>query len=290
MRIIILSLIAFFSITTFSNAQEKESIFSMQKISENIYMLKGKGGNIGLNIGPKSTLMIDDQFANLTPGILAQIHTLSKNPVQYLVNTHHHGDHTGGNANMSEAGATIVAHDNVYKRLTEQQKEAAMLPNITFSKDVTFHFNGEPVMIFHVHNAHTDGDAIVFFTQSNVIHTGDVMFKGRYPFIDLKSGGSISGYIKALENILALTDVTTKIIPGHGDLASPKDLAVTINMLKDIHKKVSDLHAAGKTEAEVLAMKDITASYDAKGFGDGFINTERMLKTVYADIAQQKTK
>lgn len=290
MRTFIFSLITVLSMPIISFGQEKGSIFSMQKISENIYMLKGKGGNIGLNIGPKSTLMIDDQFANLTPGILEQIHMLSKKPVQYLVNTHHHGDHTGGNANMSAEGATIVAHNNVYKRLSEQDKETAMLPNITFSEDVTFHFNGEPVMIFHVHNAHTDGDAIVFFTQSNVIHTGDVMFKGRYPFIDLKSGGSIEGYIKALENILILTDANTKIIPGHGDLAGPKDLAITINMLKDIYGKIASLHASGKTEAEVIANKGITTSYDGKGFGDGFINTERMLKTIYADLDSKKSK
>lgn len=287
MRTIIFSLITLFSLSTFSFSQEKENIFSLKKISENIYMLKGKGGNIGLNVGPKSTLMIDDQFANLSPAILEQVKSLSKNPLQYLVNTHHHGDHTGGNANMSGAGATIVAHDNVYKRLTDQEKETAMLPNITFSTDITFHFNKEPVMVLHLHNAHTDGDAIVYFTQSNVLHTGDVLFKDRYPFIDLNSGGSIQGYIKAQQTILALTDTDTKIIPGHGDLATASDLKKSITMLTSIYAKVNRYYSAGKTEAEILEIKEITASYDAQGYGDGFINTERMLKTVYADITNK---
>lgn len=286
----ILALLLLVSTTTIAQQKNEKTKITLEKLTDNMYLLKGRGGNVGLNFGPESTLMIDDQYANLTDDIVAAIHTVSKNPIQYVFNTHHHGDHTGGNINMEKNGATIVAHQNVRKRLSEIEKNSEQLglPVITFSKDVTFEFNGEPVLFFHVDNAHTDGDAVVYFTQSNVIHTGDVLFNGRYPYIDLKSGGSVTGYIAALKNIFSLTDQDTKIIPGHGDLANQKDLKQSMEMLESIYSQVTSELKKGATTEQILANKSITAKYDELGFGDGFISTEKMLQTVITELTEKK--
>ena len=152
---------------------------------------------------------------------------------------------------------------------------------ITFSDDMNFYINGERVMVIHLHNGHTDGDAIVYFTNSNVIHTGDLFFKGKYPFIDTNSGGTPKGYLNAIYKIIGLADEDTKIIPGHGDLANIEDLRETQSMLRDLIKKVTQLKKEGKTEDQIASMKEITAPFDAKGFGDGFIKPEKFLRILY---------
>jgi glyoxylase-like metal-dependent hydrolase (beta-lactamase superfamily II) len=283
----------------FTNAQndggDKDGIRLIQ-VKDDIYMIEGKGGNIGLSFGSDGVFMIDNKFADMSEDILKEIKKKDKNLVQFLINTHHHGDHTGGNINMKEAGATIVAHENVRKRLSESFKNATSksegdprkLPTITFTEDMTFHYNGEEIMVFHVHDAHTDGDAIVYFTGSNVIHTGDVLFKDRYPYIDLDNGGSVMGYIRALEKIGMLADDKTVIIPGHGNVASKNDLEATANMLSMLYKRVSYHYVNKKSEAEIIAMRDFTKQYDDKGFGKGFISTERMLQTLYNDVKKTR--
>jgi len=171
------------------------------QLSKNIYMLVGAGGNIGVSVGDDGVFIIDDQFAPLSEKILNAIKQLSDQPLNFLVNTHHHGDHTGGNANMAKAGATIIAHDNVKKRLQQPKRDGSFnpkeaIPIITFNDQLNITINGESIAVFHVEHAHTDGDALLYFTESNVLHTGDTYFNGRYPFIDLNSGGSVHGYIE----------------------------------------------------------------------------------------------
>jgi len=251
-------------ITTFAFAQgrfDKVEI-KVEKISDHIYMLQGAGGNIGISTGDDGVFMIDDQFAPLSDKIKAAIKTVSDKPVKFLVNTHFHGDHSGGNANFEADGAIIVAQDNVRKRLASNEKTAsAGLPVITFSEDATFYQNGDDVFLTHVHNAHTDGDALVYFAQSNVLHTGDTFFNGRFPFIDINRGGSIEGDIAAAKKGLILINDDTKIIPGHGKLATKADYQKYHDMLVGIKNNVMKAIEDNKTLEEVTAMESITSDY-----------------------------
>jgi len=190
------------------------------KVAEDIYMLEGAGGNIGVCVGPEGVLVIDDQFAPLTDKIKAAITAISDKPIRFLFNTHFHGDHTGGNENFAKAGVAIVAHDNVRKRLSTEQYNAIFdrktppspaeaLPIVTFNDSVTFHIGGEEITCFHVPNAHTDGDAIVFFPRDNVVHMGDCLFNGLYPVLDISAGGSAAGMIAAADRMLKVTNADT---------------------------------------------------------------------------------
>ena len=259
------------------------------KLTENTYMLTGAGGNIGVSIGDDGVFIIDDQFAPLSEKILTAIKTLSDKPLSFVVNTHWHGDHTGGNENMANAGATIVAHDNVRNRLTQPKRDGSTNPNealpvITYNDKLRLHINGESVLVFHVSNAHTDGDSILYFPESNVLHTGDTFFSGRYPYIDLNSGGSVKGYIEAVKRGLMLIDEDTKIIPGHGPLSTKADYESFLKMLETLYDKVSAAIAEGKSEEDVKTDESITKAYDDLGFGTGFINSERIRLTFYKSL------
>lgn len=271
-------------------AQNKEVKITTEKLTDYIYVLKGRGGNIGLFIGEKEVFMIDDQFAPLSEKILEAIRTISDKPIKYLVNTHWHGDHTGGNANMQKEGAVIVSHENVRKRMGTEQvvwgkkrpaspKEA--LPVITFSDDMRFYIDEEDIFITHVHNAHTDGDALVYFTTSNVLHVGDTYFQGKFPYIDLGSGGSIDGYIKGIEKMLVLSDDDTKIIPGHGNVTSKKELNTYLKMLKGLKTNVMNAINEGKTLEEVKNNAAITKDYTSFS---GWITEERIRETIYKSL------
>jgi len=292
---IILSATFLFSVFT-AHAQSdtgQEINTKMLKVSNNIYMLEGKGGNIGLSFGDDGIFMIDDQYAEGVEQIQNDIKKISDKPVRFLINTHFHGDHTGGNVAMAETGTVIFSHENVRSRLqdimeTEKKKTPKeSLPVITFSDDLTFYFNGEKIYVFHVHNAHTDGDAMVYFTKSNVLHAGDVFFNGKYPFIDTNNGGSIKGYMSAINKALLVINEDTKIIPGHGNIASYSDFKDFQEMLSISYRKVAKKYLVSKTEAEVLADTSLTQMYDDKGYGDGFINRERFLKMLYAEFAKE---
>lgn len=273
--------------STFAFSQEQQ----LTKVKDQIYMIQDRGGNIGVSVGSDGIFMVDDQFAQNIAQTQKTIATLKNEPVQFLINTHHHGDHTGGNLAMAQTGTIIVSQENVRTRLFEllQEKknlsEDALLPMVTFTEDISFHFNDEKIYIFHVHNAHTDGDAMVYFMGSNVLHMGDVFFKARYPYVDLKSDGSIKGYIKALSQVIMMIDEDTVVIPGHGDLATLKDVIFTRNMLQDIYDQVTVLAKKGMSEAEILKNKSITQKYDALDYGSGFITTEKMLQTAYQEIS-----
>ncbi|WP_420571797.1 MBL fold metallo-hydrolase [Kordia sp.] len=291
---ITLSLI-FFLATSNGFAQKKEVQIKVNKVTDNVYMLIGQGGNIAISVGEDGVFMIDDQFAHLTPKILKAIQSVTDKPVKFLINTHWHGDHTGGNENMQQEGAVIVAHENVRKRMSIEQfnkdrnrttpaspKEA--LPVVTFSKDVSFHFNRESIFIFHVHEAHTDGDAMVYFTKSNVLHMGDTYFQGKYPFIDLNSGGSTQGYIVAIKKALLLINDDTKVIPGHRSLSTKAELQAYVEMLEDIEKNIITEISAGKLEEEVTKNTSLTKKYDDLGYGDWFISGEVLRKTFYRSL------
>lgn len=265
-------------------SQNSEVTIETTKLSDNVYMLVGQGGNIGVSIGDDGVFIIDDQFEQLTPKILEAIRTLSDKPLQFLVNTHYHGDHTGGNENMAKQGIKIIAHENVRKRLVDGEKPKDALPIITFNDRVNVHMNGEDVNVHHVEHAHTDGDAMLFFTKSNVLHTGDTYFHKRYPYIDVKSGGSIDGYIKAIKKGLTLINDDTKIIPGHGPVSNKEEYQSFLTMLETLRKNVQAEIENGKTEDEVAANAAITKEYDDLGYAWNFINSERIRRTIYQSL------
>jgi cyclase len=258
-----------------------------EKLSPTTYVLFGAGGNIGVSVGEDSVFIIDDQFAPLTPKIQAAIKTLTDKPVQFVLNTHWHGDHTGGNENFGKAGALIVAHENVRKRMSSEQMieflrskvpaaPKAALPVVTFSQDVAFHLNGDEIFAFHVPKAHTDGDAIIHFRKSNIIHMGDTFFNGFYPFIDFSSGGTPDGLIACADRVLSIADDKTKIIPGHGPMSNKAELKVYRDMVATVWGRVSKLVKEGKKLDEILAAKP-TADYDER-WGKGFIPPARFVE------------
>ena len=263
------------------------------KVTESIYMLRGAGGNIGLAVGNDGTFMIDDQYAPLTEKILAAIKDITDKPVEFLINTHWHGDHVGGNENINGEGAILVAHENVRVRMsTEQFMKAfnntvppspeAALPEITFTDSMTFHFNGGDIHVFHVKNAHTDGDAIIHFRNDNVIHMGDTFFNGMYPFIDVSSGGRIRGMINTAEHVLKIANDETKIIPGHGPLSNVAELREYRDMLTRVYQTILPMVRQQKNKGEVILAKP-TEALDEK-WGGGFMQPDIFVGIVYDSI------
>lgn len=276
---------------TLSCAQNNQEVtIKVDKLSEHVYMLIGQGGNIGVSVGEDGVFVIDDQFAPLSSNIIEAIRTVSDKPIKFLANTHWHGDHTGGNANFQKEGAIIMAHTNVRKRLKETPKrDGSMnpkeaLPVITFSDKMSLHMNGEEVAIYHPDNAHTDGDAILYFTESNVLHTGDTYFKGWYPYIDLNSGGSVNGYIQAVKNSLMLIDDETKIIPGHGPVSNKKEYAAFLEMMQGLKAIIQAEIEKGKTEEQVANDESLTKTYDEQGYSWRFITSEKIRRTFYKSL------
>lgn len=254
------------------------------KVADGVYMLEGAGGNIGLSVGDDGAFLIDDQFAPLNEKITAAIASVTDKPVEFVLNTHYHGDHTGGNEPFGTAGAHIVAHNNVRIRLAEAEPATPVdaMPVITFSEAATFFRNGQELYIFHPENAHTDGDAIIHFRNENVVHMGDVFFSGRFPYIDVSAGGGINGYIAAQEAVAAMIDDDTKLIPGHGPLSSKTELLASTAMLKDVRARIQALIDDGLDEEAVVAA-DPLADLD-EVWSWQFINTERMTRAAYQSL------
>ena len=265
-----------------------------EKVAEDLYMLIGRGGNIGLSVGKSGSFLVDDQYAPLSDKILAAVKAITPDPVRFVVNTHWHGDHTGGNENMGKAGAFVVAHENVRKRMSSEQFIATFqrttppspesaLPVVTFAEGVTFYWNGEEIRVFHVPPAHTDGDSIVQFVKADVVHMGDTFFNGfNYPFIDVSSGGRVDGVIGAADRVLAAVSDKTRIIPGHGPLATKADLLVYRDSVKLLRDRIAKLKAEGKSKDAVIAAKP-TADYDAK-WGQGFIKPDVFTGLVFDSL------
>lgn len=268
-------------LTESSSAQNFDSVqIKTYKLSETIYMLEGNGGNIGLLTGKDGTVMIDDEFAPLSEKIKDAVKKITDAPVRFVINTHFHGDHVGGNENFGKEGAIIVAQSNSRLRMTTDQFNATLhdtvkaapydaLPKITFGDSVTLHLNGETVQVTHVPHTHTDGDAIIYFKESNIIHTGDVFVRYGLPFIDQPHGGSIDGMIAGTDVILNLANENTKIIPGHGAIATRKDVIDYKNMLMTIRNRIADAIKQGKNVNEIIAMdptKEYTTAFERSAF------------------------
>ena len=256
-----------------------------------VYVLTGAGGNIGLSIGADAAFVIDDQFAPLTPKILAAIRTVTPLPVRFVVNTHWHFDHTGGNENMGKAGALLIAHENVRKRMstdqfiellkrTEKAAPAAALPVVTFTDSVTFHLNGDDMVAFHVPPAHTDGDVIVHFTKADVVHMGDTFITRGYPFADLSSGGNVNGIIGAADRVLAICTPQTIIIPGHGLASTDCALLKTWrDMLVTIRERVRAQMQQNRTLDQMKAA-GLSAEFDER-WGKATIKPDVLIEFMY---------
>jgi cyclase len=259
-------------------------------LADGVYMLMGRGGNVGVSIGADGIFIVDDQYADMAGKIRAALDSLGGGPVRYVLNTHWHPDHTGGNEAFRKEGALVFAHENVRRRMAAGQDiwpinlevkpaPAAALPRMTFTDTVTFHMNGQDIVVIHVPPAHTDGDAIVFFRQANVVHMGDLFWTHHYPFIDLSSGGSVDGVIAAVDHVLGQIGPDTKVIPGHGPLSDRVGLQAYERMLKTVRTRVKEAIAQGKTEKQVLAA-GLTKEWDDVN-GDPTL----LLRMVYEDLS-----
>ncbi len=253
-----------------------------QPVAGSVHMLKGMGGNIGVSAGEDGILIIDDQFAPLAEKIATALGELGSDTPKYIINTHYHGDHTGSNAYFHEhKHATIFAHENVRVRLASDSKTAPQaLPTVTYADGVKFHFNQETIHVFHLAAAHTDGDSVVWFEQPDVLHTGDLFFNGMFPFIDLKAGGSVQGYINAIESLLAKIDEQTQIIPGHGPLASKQDYQAFLAMIISTRNEVLAHKEKGLSVDEVVA-KGLDPKWQSWDWN--FITEERWIRTLYPE-------
>jgi cyclase len=261
----------------------------VSKVAGGVYMLEGSGGNIGVSVGEDGIVIVDDQFAPLAPKIKAALKGISDQPVRFVINTHFHGDHTGGNAQFGTE-STIIAHENVRKRLQEggvvggnsvnpAPKEA--LPVITFNDRATVHLNGEDIRAIHFPNGHTDGDSVIFFPKSNVVHMGDDFVTYGFPFVDVHNGGSVSGMIAGVEKVLTMVPTDVKIIPGHGAISTPGDVRKFVDMLKDTRALVAKAAADGKT-AEQMKTEHLLSKYE--DLGKGFIKTDAWIDLLLADV------
>ena len=290
-RIAIVAAFALLALAPLSAQDFSQVEIRTTKVADGLYALEGAGGNLGLVVGEKGAFLIDDQYAPLTDRIIAAVAAVTDKPIRFVFNTHWHGDHTGGNENMDQAGALIVAHDNVRKRMSAGQFMAfferdvppspdGALPVVTFNDRVTFHVGGHTVHAIHVPDAHTDGDAIVHMEEANAVHTGDIVFYGLYPFIDYGSGGSLAGMIEATDSVLALADDDTAVITGHGGPVIDKSqLQEYRDMLASVHRRLVELIVDGATLEQVQAA-GVTADFDEK-WGQGFIGPERWVELNY---------
>jgi cyclase len=298
-KISTLAVVGITLVATAAYAQERDFskvTIKTTKLTESVYLLEGSGGNIGVSVGEDGVVLIDDQFGPLTPKIQAAVAAITPKPIKFVLNTHWHSDHVGGNENLAVAGAVIVAHDNVRKRMSVNQFIELMktsvpasppraLPVVTFSTDATLHLNGEDLHIIHVGPAHTDGDSIVVLPKAKVVHMGDCYMTISYPFADLGSGGNFDGFVGVADQVLGLTDDSFKIIPGHGALSNKAELKSWRDMLSTIRARVKKQADAGKS-LDAIQKQKLTAEYDEK-WGKGFIKPEQVIEFAFKALKGQ---
>ena len=295
-QVLFLALFSLWAIHPLAFAQDFSKVqVETVKVAENVYMLVGAGGNIGVFAGENGILLVDSQFSQLTEKIKAAIAAINPGPVRFLINTNWHYDHVYGNEPLGKAGAVIIAHENTWKRMTSEQTypefdfkqppaAAAARPVVTFLDSLTLHFNGETFQLIHIENAHSDADILVFAPRANVMQTGDLYLSSGYPFFDISHGGSINGMIAAAGQILEVIDENTKVIPGHGPLSDRAGVEQFKNMMVTVRGRIVKLIKEGKTIEEVLASKP-TADFDtARGLG---LPAETFVKIVYAELSKQ---
>jgi cyclase len=296
-KVVLISALFFTSFHSAATDKPKPKIeaeFITTKVASGLYMLEGIGrltsGNIALSVGKDGVVMIDDSIPPMLDALTLAIKDITNQPIDFLLNTHAHYDHAGNNQAMGEMGAKIVAHDNTRQRLVAKQRFTAKqehasnhaLPVISFSQQMSFHLNDHHIQAFYVANAHTDGDIVIHFKNLNVLHAGEVYLNAKFPFIDIKRGGSIDGLIAAQKKILSLSNSHTKIIPGHGILANKQNLAESIAMLETSKKLISQLIANNKSEDEVAALNPL-ARYHGK-WNRRFITTQKMTRQIYRSL------
>ena len=274
-------------------AQDFATAYDSTEVAPGIHLLTGAdgkfgGGNMAVLVGDEQVVLIDDAMVPTAQPVLDAVTSVAGRAPDFVINTHIHGDHVGGNALMQENGAYVVAHDNIRKRLAADSENAGGdggLPIITFSDSVTFHVNGHELYVFHLHHAHTDGDGVIHFRDQNVIHAGDILFNGLFPFIDLDNGGSVAGYIKAQEKLIAMANDDTIFIAGHGELASKADVEKNLAVLKDGRQRIKALVDKGMSEEDVLAANPLADYHD--DYNWSFITTERMTSTHFRDLTSE---
>jgi glyoxylase-like metal-dependent hydrolase (beta-lactamase superfamily II) len=294
-KFLLLTVSLLFAVSTQAQTDFSKVEIKATKVAGNVYMLEGAGGNIGVSVGDDGLLIVDDQFAPLADKIRAALKGLADKKLRFILNTHWHGDHTGGNIAFGPE-APIIAHDNVRKRLATEQKSTVFntttppspkeaLPVITFNDSLSVHFNGEEIRAIHFPHGHTDGDSVIFFSTSNVVHLGDDFFAGRFPFVDLESGGSIEGLVKNIGELVDKIPPTAKLIPGHGPISTLDDLKAYHRMLQQTTDIVRQKIAAGKT-LDQIKTEGLPAEWAP--WGTGFIKTDRWVETIYKSLIAKK--
>jgi len=294
-KFLLLTVVLLFAVSAQAQTDFSKVEVKATKVAGNVYMLQGSGGNIGVSVGDDGLLIVDDQFAPLADKIRAALKGLADKKLRFILNTHWHGDHTGGNVAFGPE-ATIIAQDNVRKRLATEQKSAVFnsttpaspkeaLPVITFNDSLSVHFNGEDIRAIHFPHGHTDGDSVIFFSASNVVHLGDDFFAGRFPFVDLESGGSVEGLVKNIGELIGKIPADAKLIPGHGPISTLEDLKSYHRMLQQTTEIVRGKIAAGKT-LDQIKTEGLPAEWAP--WGAGFIKTDRWVETIYKSLTAKK--
>jgi glyoxylase-like metal-dependent hydrolase (beta-lactamase superfamily II) len=292
MRVLLLIALFLTSISS-TPAQDKKVEFTTIQLSDTVYMLKGRGGNVGISTGRDGLYIIDDQVRPITSQLLQAIRKVSNKPVRFVINTHYHADHTGGNETIGGAGAVIIAHDNIRKRMTTEQVSIFMknttppyakaaLPVVTFNDRMSLHLNGETATAYYVANGHTDGDSIIHFPASNVIHMGDMFFNGLYPYVDLDAGGSVEGMVAAADLALSMANESTRIIPGHGPLAMTEDLKTYRDFLIEASANIQALIDQDMKLEQIIAAKP-TQEWD-EALGKTWITPPQFVTFIYNSL------
>jgi len=292
MKFLLFIAVLFVSINNLS-AQDKAVEFTTFQLSDTVYMLKGRGGNVGISTGEDGLFIIDDQLKPITSQLLQAIRKISDKPIRFVINTHYHADHVGGNEAIGDGGSVLIAHDNIRKRMTTEQVSIFMqdttpaypeaaLPILTFNDRLSLHLNGETATVYYVANGHTDGDSIIHFPVSNVVHMGDMFFNGLYPYVDLDAGGSIQGMVAAADLALSLADESTRIIPGHGPLGITEDLKNYRDYLVNASANVQELIDSGMDLPRIIAAEP-TREWDEE-LGKTWITPPQFVTFIYNSL------